>query len=468
MPEGQEGKSMERNQRRPGGAIATLALAASLVLGGCTTAPVPRHTDTALAAAGTSLATATDYLGQVRKEYRDAVAEQMARERNLSNGLIGAGALILGLATAKVHPDAILGTSLLAGTAYALGNRNLPRNRVLIYHEGLKALGCVERVAASLAPLEAIPTDTLRSELVKLTTAQANLGNELAAAEKLQPTAPAEEKARLATLQASASLANAAADKVVAAAQDRLNASAKVGRLVVAAVSDVDDAVSRAIIEDTPNLASVPGTIGGLRDMAGAFAPGIDLKIAVPAAPAPKADAGGQAGNGPNKTMAASGVVTDDGQKNKSSQPRPTPEAKAAQEANKKVEDATEALLAQARLVQQWTIQTTPPLKDDAFSGCGLAAAVPKLSASPAALAFKANVDARSVIDVQGGTPPYFAEWDGPTSPALGIKPPIRYDTRIEVTATATAKPAPLKTRLRITDSAPTPRPVYVDVSLID
>lgn len=438
---------MERNQRRPGGAIATLALAASLVLGGCTTAPVPRHTDTALAAAGTSLATATDYLGQVRKEYRDAVAEQMARERNLSNGLIGAGALILGLATAKVHPDAILGTSLLAGTAYALGNRNLPRNRVLIYHEGLKALGCVERVAASLAPLEAIPTDTLRSELVKLTTAQANLGNELAAAEKLQPTAPAAEKARLATLQASASLANAAADKVVAAAQDRLNASAKVGRLVVAAVSGVDDAVSRAIIEDTPNLASVPGTIGGLRDMAGAFAPGIDLKIAVPAAPAPKAG---------------------DGKAVKTTTSDSSPEAKAAQEANQKVEDATEALLAQARLVQQWTIQTTPPLKDDAFSGCGLAAAVPKLSASPAALAFKANVDARSVIDVQGGTPPYFAEWDGPTSPALSIKPPIRYDTRIEVTATATAKPAPLKTRLRITDSAPTPRPVYVDVSLID
>lgn len=451
---------MERNQQRPGGAIATRALAASLVLCGCTTAPVPRSTDTALAAAGTSLVTATNYLGQLRKEYRDAVAEQMARERNLSNGLIGAGALILGLATAKVHPDAILGTSLLAGTAYTLGNRNLPRNRVLIYQEGLKALGCVERVAASLAPLETIPTDTLRTELVKLTTAQTNLSNELAAAAKLQPTAPAAEQARLTALQASASLANAAADKVVTAAQDRLNASAKVGRLVVAAVNDVDDAVSRAIIEDTPNLASVPGTIGGLRDMAGAFAPGIDLKIAVPAAHANAAPA--LAANYLNQKFDLAKLQKSDPKATASSA------APAAQAANKKVEDAIEALLAQARLVQQWTIQTTPPLKDDAFSGCGLAAAVPKLSASPAALAFKANVDARSVIDVQGGTPPYFAEWDGPTSPALSIKPPIRYDTRIEVTATTTAKPAPLKTRLRITDSAPTPRPVYVDVSLID
>lgn len=466
---------MTSNHRRANGAMVMLALASGLVLGGCTSAPVARWERGSLAQAGSSFSSATDYLGKARTHYETTVAEQMAHERNLSNGLIGTGAVVLALATAKVHADAILGASLLAGTGYALGNRNLPRNRVMIYLEGIKALGCVEQAAAPLAPLGSIPTDELSRELGTLAVRQSQVDDALTSAQKLQPPVPTEEAARLSQLQRSADEAKAAGVKVTAAAHEQLGASAKAGHLMVAAVNEVDEAVTRAVVEDTPKLSTVPSAIGGLRDMTAAFAPGIDLKIMVPEAPSPA-----PAATSRREMARLQGLIQSQGGSDNAllrqllaaladAQEDEDTSAKKAAQAAKKIEDSTNALIAQAKVVQTLTMRTAASIKNDAFSGCGVAAAVPKLTATPATLSFKIKTPSRSIIDIQGGTPPYFAEWDGPTSTALSIKPPIRYDTRVEVTATPVKPEATaLQTRLRITDSAPTPRPVYVDVSLTD
>lgn len=127
--------------------VALLALAMALV--GCA-APVRYDKGDRPAIATSDMPKALDYLQGLRAQYQTTVQEQMGYERDLTNALVGAGAVALGLALGHVNTNAITGVALGAGTAYTLGNINLSRQPVLIYLAGIDALSCAEKAMLPL------------------------------------------------------------------------------------------------------------------------------------------------------------------------------------------------------------------------------------------------------------------------------------------------------------------------------
>ena len=121
------------------------------ILAACTTTPLLQFERGDSGAAGADMPSALAYLSKFRSAYQGTVSDQINREHQLTNGLVGAGALVAALAVGKAHRDAITGAALLGGTAYTLGNVNNPRTRVLIYQAGVEALNCAERAVGPYA-----------------------------------------------------------------------------------------------------------------------------------------------------------------------------------------------------------------------------------------------------------------------------------------------------------------------------
>ena len=93
----------------------------------------------------------------------------MKAQGDLSNVLLGTGALATVLAVAKVHRDALLGTAFFGGTAYAFGNQNLSKQRALVHLAGVDAINCAKRAVSPLAMTndEQQGLDTALSEVEK-------------------------------------------------------------------------------------------------------------------------------------------------------------------------------------------------------------------------------------------------------------------------------------------------------------
>jgi hypothetical protein len=90
------------------------------------------------------------YAHAARKSFQDQVDQQTTLTMGLSSGLIGLGGVLAALATFGAHRDAIVGGSLLGGTAYALGNWNLNKQRQLIYLAGVEGVNCSLRAVGPL------------------------------------------------------------------------------------------------------------------------------------------------------------------------------------------------------------------------------------------------------------------------------------------------------------------------------
>lgn len=410
-----------------------IATAWVVALSGCSTAPVKYFSDAEQAkAARTSLPAAVAYLEAARGQYQLAVETQMRDERYLANGLIGAGALALGLALGNVSTGAITGTALVAGSAYTWGNVNLSRQTVQAYLAGIDALNCAEKAVAPLV-VDSAQLNRLAAALDTLALARADLAAALVQGRAM--------KARLlpkATEREALDAAVAVGEEVMQQSQTTLNAgralvdlSPRGARDLVATVNGIDAAVVRSIVSATPDLSALPGLVAGLAGVAGSFAPGAGIDA-----------------NLLNKLNQASNTVTSKSQ----------------------VTGANEFMQAAERIVaaigktaaSETTVRSLMPAgpvvwPEGTFKSCGVAQVVSALSASVATLRFTAGVDDRQQFEILGGVKPYFVRIDGPAVDGLTVRSPVRFDNLAEVVVAGAKLNQPLSTSLRVVDSSATP-----------
>jgi hypothetical protein len=413
-------------------------VACTLALSACSTTPILTwQKDTTSTDPGASMPTAMAFMDSGRNAYRKAVADQMRDEAYVANGLLGAGALITALAVGKVHRDAIVGTALVAGTAYGMGNLNLKRTRVLTYLAGIDALNCSERAvlpyAISASELGAITKaidelDASRSELIKAINAAK------AARDVRKKTDGLDSPLIDATLP-NAELTQQSADTTIKAGRQYTASASRAARELVAAVNRIDAAVVRSQIDSTPDLSAVPGVVSGLAGMAGSFAPGAGVETLV-------------ADSLKKSISSKSGAkVVDDSVDNL---------VRAMQDTAQK--NTTASALLAGRAV---------PWAEDAFKDCGVAQIVAPLAVAPTTLSFTVGVDGKRLVDISGGVKPFFVEVDGPSVDGLVVKAPVRFDSRAEVSIVGSKVTKPFETTLRISDSSPTARVVTVPLSVV-
>lgn len=424
----------------PPSRLAASAIAACLALAGCSTAPVVRWDGGDPAASGASMPRALRYLEAARAQYRHAVAAQINDERTLGNALIGAGALVAALAVGKVHRDAIVGTSFVGGTGYALGNANLQRPRVMIYQAGVEALNCAERAVAPFA-MEDDELAALVQSLDRLERARIDLGTRLAEGRSERAAAlPASAGAQqFDVLLTAAQQVQQASDTTLRAGREFTSAARIGARQLVAAVNGIDAAVVRSVINATPDLSNVPRVISGLAGMVGSFAPGAGIEALVEQ----------RLGDLAKARTGAEG------------------QASAMDRANDAVRVAMRELAARHAEASARLAGRTAAWPADAFKDCGVEQVVAALSVSPGSLVFTASTSSRRLLDVAGGVKPYFVEIDGPAIDGLVLKPPVRFDTRAEVSVDGAKVKGPVETVLRVSDSSPTARTISVPLSVV-
>jgi hypothetical protein len=420
------------------------AVACAMTLSACSVAPIVRWqregaagpSGTA-AVPGASMDAALRYLGMARAAYGDAVADQMAHEARLSSVLVGTGALVAILAASTAHRDAVFGTAALGGTAYALGNMNLRRTRVLTYQAGVEALNCAQR---AVIPFDISPDDAtdLAGRLDTLDIAHARLAATITQAEALSDGLPARssERPMLQEAIAAASQMRQTAGTTLASGRQFLAAVRRAARELVAAVDRIDAAVARSVIDSTPDLSNVPKVIGGLAGMMGSFAPGAGIEA--------------RAGESLARLAATpKGTLSD------------TPVQRMVRQLD---DDARAAASAVARVSGQLTGRALA-WPEDAFKDCGVAQVVTELSLEPAALNVVPGSEVRRVVRIAGGVKPYFVEFDGPVVEGVVLKPPVRFDDRLEVGVSSKVAGTHRLT-VRVIDSSPTAKVTSLSLTI--
>jgi hypothetical protein len=419
---------------------ATVLMLACSLLGACTTTPLLQFERGDSGAAGASMPSALGYLSKFRSAYQGAVSDQINREHQLTNGLVGAGALVAALAVGKAHRDAITGAAFLAGTAYTVGNVNNPRTRVLIYQAGVEALNCAERAVGpyAISSDEAIKISGALDAVQRLRPAVQSALDKGAPVRAGSPGPQAEPAAAVYDeVKRLADELLISSDQTLKAGREFVAASQRGARELVSAVNVIDAAVSRSVITSTPELSSLPNLVSGLAGAIGSFAPGagIDQRIT-------------------DGLKAAGGAVT--------GTTEPTPMEKAAAE----LKAAVQKLATAQSEANSLLAGRTGAFPADAFKDCGVAQVVTPLAVSPTSLTFVAGREAKRSLLIDGGVKPYFVEIDGPVLAGVSIKAPIRFDNRIEVAVAADKAKEAGETTLRIIDSAPSARSLAVVLTL--
>lgn len=417
-----------------------IAIFCALILTGCAS-PMVRWNQSSPTTPG--MPGALEYADKARDAYRSAVADQMDRETSLASGLVVTGALVAALAAGGAHRNAILGVSLAGGTAYTLGNMNLRRPTVMIYLAGVDALNCARRAVLHFN----ISSEELRDlgrQLSQLESSRRRLGMAVAKAQSVtavsSPSDP--QMPALTVALAAATQVQASADSALKSGRKYTESANRAAGELIATVNLIDAAVVRSLVESTPALNNVPSAISGLAGMAGQFAPGAGV------------DAG----------------LSDALQKSKTMSTNPTVQRKRSNVPPETIEElilaASETLLLTQDVNDRLTgrVVTWP---EDAFKDCGVAQVITALATSPASLSnLVAGTDDRRSIEISGGVKPYFAELEGVPIDGITLKPPIRFDTRAELSITGSKVTKTYALSIRITDSSPTARVVNVPVTI--
>lgn len=419
-------------------------LTVAVTLGGCAT-PVRYYEGQRPPMATARMPEALGYLDGLRKQYQGTVETRMKGERDLTNALVGAGAVALGLALGHVNTNAITGIALGAGTAYTLGNVNLARQPTLIYLAGIDALNCAEKAVLPLYIREADLTklEDLLDGKDGLKVRRSVLAAAMVAGEaELQAAPPASSgRARLqAALDAGTKVLDAST-ATLQAARNFIALGERGSRELVATVTGIDTAVARAIVAETPDLSAVPGLVAGLAGTAGSFVPSSGI-----------------------------GTSTLDDLERKKSDLAKTQSGIAKLDP---VDTATANILEAAKVVAgkseevRGLLPTNPVLwPEDAFKNCGIAQVVSALSASATRLGFDAGINAQQEFAIFGGVKPYFVRFDGPMIDGLSVRSPVRFDNLASVSVDGSKVKQALETQLRVVDSAPTPRALIIPVSI--
>ena len=260
--------------------------AVGLVLGlaGCAGSPLikfeaPGFTATGGAPAAMPVHQARDHLFRLRGAYREAMSQQLDATQFSGSGLVVLGAAVAGMAAGGAHRDAVLGTSLLGGTAYAVGNLMLDRRRVLAFDAGIRALDCAN---AAVIPLD-LPAErfnTLRKSTQELRSAweEASRASKAFSAVAASKAPPDKELNQVAD-DARGKLDEAgrtlrSAERVVAGLQE-------VGGRLYGTVLTISAQVDAFIAQTVPDLSAVPQVVGSLGSFAAALAPGAGVDKAL-------------------------------------------------------------------------------------------------------------------------------------------------------------------------------------------
>lgn len=416
------------------------ALASILALTACGTPPIVSWHRDDQAVAGRSMGEAMQYLQTARNAYRAAVTQQMAAEADLANVLVGTGALVLLLAAGNAHRDVLLGTAALGGTAYVIGNMNLRRTRVLTYLAGVEALNCAQRAVIPF-DIDSGEAAQITSLLNQLENARTLLNARKAQLERMRPATSGSARVRVDQGLALAEEVSNAAGKSLNTGREFIASAHRASRELVAAVDRIDVAVARSVIDSTPDLSNVPKVISGLAGMMGGFAPGSGLEGVL------------------TSSLAAAGGIS---QEIRAKSANNRTHVDLALEA---LADATVTTATLVEAVNSRLAGRTTAWPEDAFRDCGVAQVVAALSVDPASLSFAPGAARTRSLAISGGIKPYFVEMEGEPIAGVTIKPPVRFESRADVSVSSTVTGTHVFS-LWVLDSSPTGRRVSVPVSI--
>lgn len=388
-----------------------------------------------------SIEEALTYLDQTREAFRTAVVGQIKDEHAASNIFIGTGALIAAMALGKVHRDGILGATALAGTGYALTTNNLPRTRLQIHLEAVKALNCTERAALPLAMSDAeraklsaaVAALRLGRQQLLLALEQARVARAaVPAADQFIKVLEAVEPGAVAMLEQTATS--------VRVGEDFLDASARAAARIVGSVTEIRDTTIYAIGTTATPLTSVEPLVQALSKDFRAFAPGADIDALLAES---------------KQKKVATGVSQS-----------PVGSQSALESALDRLDVAAQNASQLQYVVNSALRGRGTSFAEDAFKDCNVAQVLTALSATPTPLRFAAAGGGQRILELSGGVKPYFLRLDGESVPGLSFpNGPIR-GGEAEITYKAGAAAAGMKSGLRLSDSSAAGQGVRIEVEI--
>lgn len=234
----------------------------------------------------TSLSQALEYGEAVKDAYRGALRDQSQLLTWLGIGLIPLTAAAMGLGARAAAPDAVLGLGLGGASAYGIGTWLHHKPRQLAWAAGLKAVTCVQTVAA---PLRAANEEDLAKGLKDLQVAlrtlsiaagaletQADLAKAAMAGASSSQQPVVDARTALASLEeaARAELKDAravttAAEKALRSGEALQHTLASAGEMVAAAIARITDQVDAIVVETQRDPEALAAVISGLGSMYG-------------------------------------------------------------------------------------------------------------------------------------------------------------------------------------------------------
>lgn len=376
------------------------------------------------------------YAARARAAYQQKIYQQVGLSTDLSSGMITLGAIVAALAAGKAHRDAILGATLIGGTAFTLGTWNLDKRRLLVYQGAVAGFNCAERAVSPLN-MSATELDDLRDQLQALIDASADANAAIGATEAALNAWIAAVPNADKTLVAQYTAAIAAAEQVlVAAGQAQASGYAlhyqarRAPDRLIEAVRKIDQEADAALMETLGDLNKVPTVIAGLAGAAGSIAPGSGvgqlftdaLKNAVPT--------GSAADEGENEGLS--------GQPGKAApRKRVAVPPAALRTAAANMQSAVRALVVASTHVQAHLSAYSAALQSDTLADCGLGAINFAMSLDPAKLVVT-NKAGTYTVSIRGGKPPYAVRQNGADVAGITAKGPDRmgasFDVKIEGT----------------------------------
>lgn len=362
------------------------------------------------ATASVKIRAAMDYADRVYDAYAEMPSKEFVRQQNLSAGVLLAGAATLGMAAGKAHRDAIVGTALLGGTAYEIGNWNSSTTRSAIFIAGRKSLSCARAAVAPL-DLSAGELDRIRTQAAT-TVSAARQGTASAGrvTRWLSLVSSADSSSPLVSASQSELTAFAqrydAANKVIAHAggSERLVSSA--GGLLTAHVDNVRTLVDMALDGTLAAIAELPKAIGDLGKSAAILAPGLDLDSTLAATVA--------APKGTTTTDTPQGSTAQEGKIDQFGRPLAEHETKRANPADELAKALGQLREYSGALeIETNALRAIDPLALEkmqaAIAACNpeMAKAMRPLALDPATVTVEAGEVTASAVLISGGTTPY-------------------------------------------------------------
>lgn len=408
----------------------TLRAAAAVcvvALTGCAVNPIAQWSPpTPGEASPVSLDYARKYAQAARLGYQKAINDQVQAATSLNSGLLGLGALATALAVSNAHRDAVIGTAFLGGTAYAFGQQNLSKQRLLIYQAGVDAIGCANRAVTPLAmsksDIDQLDTSLQSLELAIHSTvnARADATAALLAWNATGPQTTEEGAAAQASLTAAAGVVDGGNKSLTSGRQLTIRAR-QVGDQLVNTVDRIDAAVVRASLDTLPDPSSVFKVIPGLAGFAGAIVPGADTFITEALSKRGKSFAP-QAGTIGKSTMKSN-----------------VNEGRALAKAVLDLNAATEALAVAAAKVNGRLLSQEALLSADGLKDCGVTDINFPLKALPERVSVPGGSDVKTSFLLSGGTPPYIAKLQFTPVKGVTVQQPAPFDSTVNVDVTKDA-----------------------------